>query len=504
MSRTPSGSPGPQGVTLPRLRKELRWGSTPVPGSEAGKQQLLVDDPRYGRRLAPRAGDAALLEALGAKPASLAALLETSGLSPDDAYRRLWGLARDLWFEIDALPAYDRLFQEAPGGMSGADPASLEAPQITREQAFLCTGCGRCCAHTDIGPISGAEVARIDKLVEGFEAQCLRVGGTEPQADSIFVLASRSTGCPYLLEDGLCAIHAEHGAAAKPNVCRQFPYRFTAGRSASGSSAPTIVTVDGECWDLERALAAGEASVDARETAGVTPSEALQSSAAQAEVAQVWAMGPVLETVPSQGFLDPFTPLDTERWESLRRGVEGDLADGVEPLAALGSLLLNLDAASRAPDFLDEARWSAAYPGRFGLVSPGQVDWLSETLARMVERWSAEGQAWRARLLPILLAGIEALGTDAERDLPGGDARRLFTRNIVTQFASENVTKKDNLEYGIVFLYWRMRIARAALSRHSAVDSMVATNKLLKDRRIGEFFRQNQVLLRRLALAGLG
>ena len=471
------------------------------------ERRLVVDDPRYSRRLIPRAADASLLEALRAEPRTLEALLETSGLSPDDAYRRLWGLARDLWFEIDALPAYDRLFKEAPHGTSSDDGESAGIPQSTRGQAFLCTGCGRCCAHTDIGPISGAEVTRIAALVEGFEERCVRVGGTAPDADALFVLASTTAGCPYLLEDGRCAIHAEHGAAAKPKVCRQFPYRFTvfpatAGKNGyAGTLTPPVVTVDGECWDLERALADGEASLFDGQVADGT-SDVPAASAAQHEVDQVWAMGPVLERVPSQTFVDPFTPMGTERWEMLRRGVEGDLADGVEPLAALAALLASVERAT--PDFLNEARWAATYPGRFGRVSPGQVDWLSETLARMVERWAAEGQAWRARLLPILLTGIEALGTEAERDLPTGAARRLFTRNISTHLLSQNVLKKDNLEYGIVFLYWRMRIARAAGSRHSAVDSLVATNKLLKDRRIGEFFRQNQVLLRRLALVGQG
>jgi Fe-S-cluster containining protein len=453
----------PSSPPLPQVRRDLRWGTQPI--ANAVEPRLLVEDPRFARRLAPRARDAELLLSLREGTGSLDALLDASGLSPDDAYRRLWALARDLYFEVDALPAYDRLFKGAPGSKK-----SPGAPKVTPGQAFLCSGCGRCCAHTDIGPISGAEVSRIAAIVEGFEEQCVQVGGTDPEAEPLFVLASSSKDCPYLQEDGRCAIHAEHGAEAKPEVCRQFPYRFTilSGQDSGQDSGQgsneiprSVVTIESECWDIERSLADGEASM-ARAAAGT-------KAEAQLDLDRVWAMGPVLETVPEQRFLDPFTPLDPGSWEELRAGLARTLAEDVEPVDALASLLQSLDAGREPPAFLDEDRWSARYPGRFGRVSLGQIDWLSETLARMVERWAAEGQAWRSRLLPVLLTGVEALGTDTEVSVPPGEARRLITRSILTQFESENVLKKDNLEYGIVFLYWRMRIARGALSGNSSV-----------------------------------
>ena len=449
-------------VPLPRVRADLVF----LPDR--------VSDARFRRTLKPRPSERRVIDLLRAGVPSLTQLWTRAdreqrrrgepALTADDLYRRLWGLARDLWFEVDALADYDRLLAWTP------EPVASDGPLDTTRVAFLCTGCGRCCDHTDIGPVGRAEAARIAAAVPGFDAHLTWVTG------QVAVLGAGRERCPYKRPDGLCALHADHGPGAKPLVCRQFPYRFT---RADGR---VQVTLDAECWQLREALEAGRAD----------------PAAALADVRGVWALGPIVDELPPVRFADPFTPLSDDGWAQVEAAFERALADGASAAEAVRAALAVVP--RRVPPFLDAAAWAAELGPAFAPAPERQRAWAFAELQRLLADWTA-GAPWRRALGEALQQGARRLSDPrAPRPLPP-DSRELFALTARSHVQGRNVLKKDNLELGLVFLYWRLRLAEAAAGPISAIDTLVASNKLPKDRRLGEFLRQNQPLFRRLAEA---
>jgi Fe-S-cluster containining protein len=441
-------------IPLPTVRTDLRWSADGAV------------DPRFRRVLRPRPVDRAVLDALRAEDACLDSVLDASGLGPDDLFRRLYALGRDLFFESPALEAYDRLFAWRPG----PPPTPAPEPRMARDAWFACTGCGECCRATDIGPIRRAEAERISARVEGFEERLI------PVTDELAVLAPDEDGCAWLCDDGRCDIHARHGVDAKPGVCRQFPYRFTV------DGDQVIASLDAECWDLARARAAGDAD----------------AAAARREMLAAWGRDPVIEPVPPVRLADPFHELSREAWSDFARRVDEGLSAERDACAAL---VKALEACSPAPPiWLDAALWRARFGPTFGLAGERQLTWLRGALSDQIEAWVEGGAPWRARLAPLMLAGVAGLGGVRDR-APEDPAERALEAAVVrSHLDSLNLLKKDNLELGTVSLYWRIRIVRAARADHSAIDTSIAVNKLQKDRRIGEFFRQNLIIMRRLSL----
>lgn len=100
--------------------------------------------------------------------------------------------------------------------------------------SFACTGCGGCCTGQNIGPLSVAEVERVKASDHpALVALRERVGGglfrrarQEDGSGARLVCRQQATGCVFLGDDALCALHAALGAEAKFVPCRMFPYRL--------------------------------------------------------------------------------------------------------------------------------------------------------------------------------------------------------------------------------------------------------------------------------------
>lgn len=103
--------------------------------------------------------------------------------------------------------------------MSGDARAAVVAPP---GDLFTCRSCGTCCRSSWAIPLEGDEIGRIATLFPGVDF----VDEVEAAPGArVKVLRRRpDRACVFLEQNEQCRIHALHGAAAKPSVCRRYPY----------------------------------------------------------------------------------------------------------------------------------------------------------------------------------------------------------------------------------------------------------------------------------------
>ena len=94
-------------------------------------------------------------------------------------------------------------------------------------QQWDCHACGLCC-HGTIIPLDAEELARLRQQAWQRHPDCQGVRLTE--RNGLWGgrrLAHRKDGaCVFLTSEGRCLIHQEHGEAAKPLICRTFPFQL--------------------------------------------------------------------------------------------------------------------------------------------------------------------------------------------------------------------------------------------------------------------------------------
>ncbi|MCA9521888.1 MAG: YkgJ family cysteine cluster protein [Myxococcales bacterium] len=98
--------------------------------------------------------------------------------------------------------------------------------------AHNCLQCGASCYHSAIGPISDAEIERVEasSIREAMphlpEPFWYEVSDANSDRRYRFFKTERAH-CVFLTEDGRCGIHRHIGLSAKPLVCRTFPFVLT-------------------------------------------------------------------------------------------------------------------------------------------------------------------------------------------------------------------------------------------------------------------------------------
>jgi Fe-S-cluster containining protein len=150
----------------------------------------------------------------------------------------------------------------AAAARAAPQPAGAAPPTVLRVlegDRFDCHACGFCCSNgQNFGPISEEDRARV--LAHDWSKEIPGVAGPDdlfvllapdPQSPGKIYLKQRGGRCVFLTDDNLCRIHARLGAAAKPHICRLFP--FAAARTPEG----TFVMTRRECASLERSRRTG-------------------------------------------------------------------------------------------------------------------------------------------------------------------------------------------------------------------------------------------------------
>jgi Fe-S-cluster containining protein len=86
-----------------------------------------------------------------------------------------------------------------------------------------CHNCTLCCRLFELGPVAPEIIANLEALDIGASWEPARQGWYHETPRGYF-LDHRDDSCVFLRNDGLCAVHALHGADAKPAFCRTFPF----------------------------------------------------------------------------------------------------------------------------------------------------------------------------------------------------------------------------------------------------------------------------------------
>jgi Fe-S-cluster containining protein len=100
---------------------------------------------------------------------------------------------------------------------------------------FTCQNCGACCRNDWLIGVDDATHARlrdVDWAARepglGDGAKLVPLAAPLPTGERTTFARTPAGACAFLTADTRCAIHRHLGAAAKPQVCREFPYSFVA------------------------------------------------------------------------------------------------------------------------------------------------------------------------------------------------------------------------------------------------------------------------------------
>ena len=102
----------------------------------------------------------------------------------------------------------------------------LSLPILTlgvRQQRYSCHGCGNCCRDFTV-QLRESDIAKLKE--QGWQEK-LGEPVTVEFRGTTFLRQREDGACIFLMDNGRCRIHKEHGFAEKPIACQLFPFHLT-------------------------------------------------------------------------------------------------------------------------------------------------------------------------------------------------------------------------------------------------------------------------------------
>lgn len=137
-----------------------------------------------------------------------------------------------------------------------------------------CHSCARCCHGSEI-PLTESDLAKLEShhWNDQVDFKGTRIVVRSGQGGRQKVLAKRPDGaCVFLMADGLCRIHRDHGPEAKPGVCQTYPLQLvphdqvaylTLRRSCPSAAAGRGRKLEANRDDLRRLVRLGRERIQA-------------------------------------------------------------------------------------------------------------------------------------------------------------------------------------------------------------------------------------------------
>jgi Fe-S-cluster containining protein len=347
----------------------------------------------------------------------------------------------------------------------------------------------------EIGPVPEAALTTIEEHrlyteVEGAEsaAECVTA---RPYGEMVGHFMKRVEGrCVMLTPELRCAIHAAGGPAAKPGVCRQFPYTFTRGRDA------IYVSLQMECRSLSAALHQGAAEDHATLLAELRP----------------LAEGPLVHALPDPVRLSPGIYLDQAsylQWWDRQRGLS------LPEIAAHAVGLAQTRGLGEEPEWLRAGHWETPPPIAPAALRARLWEHVTRAVALMTQEAAKERrlveqeQAELLRKALLVGGGHVSVGAIHWLDEAGP---ALLERVVTAAMAGHDVVRDCDLLYGLgrLALIHSLTLAaarlravqagRVALTAQDVNDGLVATNVILRTPYVEQTLRMADAAVRSLAL----
>lgn len=396
---------------------------------------------------------------------------------------------------------------ERVGGSSeaaGGDRAAMPLDFLGGLQ-HECQACGACCLGTDVGPLPAALVERLDAHDWGDRVAARREGiplfrEARLDGDPLWLMGSRNDACVFLRDDKLCQIHAELGAAAKPSMCRQFPYLFTqvpGGRIA--------VSVQMECRAYLKAKRAAS-----------PPAEQQQM------LRELLGAGAFVQTVLDPVQVAPGLAASWEEAAALERellgafGAAGAAVDGACAAAGVVAEWAARRTEGWEEPHLEPELWAGIWPEAFGDVggddgavyarrSSALVERLSGHLCEEALRHREAGHHLEADRFALLERGLRAAhgqldvtffraGPALDEILSDSWRAAVFAKEPLQGGTIVDGLARINLRLVLIRAIACLR-ARDALRMHvtdqDSVDSMVLVNKMGRQRSVALLLRSS-------------
>ena len=397
-------------------------------------------------------------------------------------------------------------------GLVADEGASVDAtPRAERELVFLdglqheCQACGACCLGTDVGPLPEELVRRLEAHDWGDRVSARADGiplfrQAQLEGSSIWLMGSRNDACVFLRGDRLCQIHAESGAAAKPSMCRQFPYLFT--QRPDGVLA---VSLQLECRAYLVAKRAGTPPADQ-----------------QPMLRELLAAGAFVQTMPTPLQVAPGVPVGAAEYAELEAAVIAafDVQGPALERAARAAEVVERWVEERTADwraeepYLNAHRWAAVWPEAFPDLGADEEATLGRRLttfsARLGEHLDGEaarhdeaGHGLEADRFRLTGRALRAAHGDLDvRFYSFGAGFEELLRDTwrASVFAKEPL-HSGTLVDGLARIHFRLVLMRAAaalrardalrlhVTDQDCVDSMVVVNKMGRQRSVARLLR---------------
>ena len=325
--------------------------------------------------------------------------------------------------------------------LAGVVHQTEEVPlAILGEARFACQGSGACCSGYAFGPLSDADVARIDSLDLAAAFPEVTPPWFEEREGSRY-LTKVDDRCVFLAADRRCGLHGAFGAEAKPQFCRMYPLDSfgtvegirvvdrgtcaTFGVSARSGlplyddmarvspllDAPVlhhpVVLVEGRAWDYGLFLRFTDVAIELVQEKVGTAADTLHAIARCLDaLAQAMAVCP-LEPGQPDDLATAVLALDGAGWYRSPRADAA--ARGVRDLGALIAAL-----AAAVNEAIDEGRARSSTP-RFREFAVA-AEQLVAAIANVDDAWAAPAPAH---------------GADVEDALRISMRQQLFGRHVL-------------------------------------------------------------------------